>query len=618
MLLLLSLSLFTVAAAAANNCTFCALTSTGDAVSFDLTSLPTDTYEGTGAAGDYTMTSPCLQSNSPECGAQADPMTQSCKGLGNLGNISIVLNNETPSSGFVLTLHGGFDVPVMPNGRNAVYHFVCDNTVPASNPPNIGNLTEQPGGFYNVEWRHPAACGVVAGTQCGPSPVPPPPPPPPGPCAPGSDVCVPKWTPQWGMKNSTVLYICNNTGMLNPSVGNLYGVVVLDWSNAKAIWANAHPMNSEELITLQAEELMADDPGVPGSMPRVWAYRNTIKALNWYSKVRVKLDDPRYADWFIKFSGFNDTPYPGGQGLSVNGTFHVPNCDWYNNGTAPRCSGFYHDQEQTPNHPGGGKQYPVDGACLEQCDCGTVNPCGEYIFDHRSTTVVDGQSFRDWFINDYMISNETLYHKNPVTGEPQMISLGWMDDSMTPDGPTEEDPNYIADTGASPADMAAQVAAYRTTITQFNEAVWAQGGFTWMMMSWGGAQLNTGINNTTSPATCKSVLANACVAAPPAWSRFQGYAIPKGGFGMTAQGFTDWTAEFLLTRGPYAILGYTWFGCTSGSEVNPRAAEWDEEFGEPLAPCSETSPGSGVFSRDYPNTTVTWDCNAMHGSITPK
>jgi hypothetical protein len=74
--------------------------------------------------------------------------------------------------------------------------------------------------------------------------------------------------------------------------------------------------------------------------------RNTIKALNWYWKVRVKLDDPRYADWFIKFRGFSNAPYPGGQGLSVNGSFHVPVCDWYNNGTAPRCSGFYHDQEQ--------------------------------------------------------------------------------------------------------------------------------------------------------------------------------------------------------------------------------------------------------------------------------
>ena len=72
---------------------------------------------------------------------------------------------------------------------------------------------------------------------------------------------------------------------------------------------------------------------------------------------------------------------------------------------------------------------------------------------------VDGQSFRDWFIYDYMISNETLLHKNPATGEPQIISLGWMDDSMQPTGPTEEDSNYIADCGFSPEEMADQVGA---------------------------------------------------------------------------------------------------------------------------------------------------------------
>ena len=52
-----------------------------------------------------------------------------------------------------------------------------------------------------------------------------------------------------------------------------------DWSNAKNIWANHHPLNSEELITAQAEAVYAADPGVPGYAPRVWAYRNTIKAL---------------------------------------------------------------------------------------------------------------------------------------------------------------------------------------------------------------------------------------------------------------------------------------------------------------------------------------------------
>lgn len=118
---------------------------------------------------------------------------------------------------------------------------------------------------------------------------------------------------------STVLYTCNNSGMHDVHHANQFGIVVYvrahanvhiaihtqqcdsltlagscqDWSNAKAIWANAHPMSSEELITKQAEMVLAADPGVPGYAPRVWAYRNTIKALNWYSSVREKLDDPK-------------------------------------------------------------------------------------------------------------------------------------------------------------------------------------------------------------------------------------------------------------------------------------------------------------------------------------
>ena len=114
-------------------------------------------------------------------------------------------------------------------------------------------------------------------------------------------------------------------------------------SNAKQIWANAHPMSSEELITKQAEMVLAADPGVEGYNPRVWAYRNTIKALNWYSSVRKKLDDPKYSSWFAKFKGFDDKTYPGGKGKETNGTFHVPTCDWYGTADKPaKCSGFYH------------------------------------------------------------------------------------------------------------------------------------------------------------------------------------------------------------------------------------------------------------------------------------
>lgn len=294
----------------------------------------------------------------------------------------------------------------------------------------------------------------------------------------------------------------------------------------------------------------------------------------------------------------------------------MPTCDWYNNGTAPRCSGFYHDQEQTPEHPGGGSAYPVDGDCIEQCDCGTVNPCGEYIFDHRGGEV-NGQTFRDWFVNEYMVSNETLLHLNPATGQPQPIGLGWLDDSMTMNGPTEEDPNYIADTGASTADMQAQVAAYQESMQQLIKTIIPMGGFFWQLMDGGGAQLNTGLNKTTDPATCTSYLRSVCVVNSTFTKRFYMYNIPSGGFGASPQCFTDYTAEFLLTRGPYALLGYSWFGCTDNDTQNPRAPEWDVDYGVPVdANCSEVG-STGVFQRAWTNANVVWDCNAGHGQINP-
>jgi hypothetical protein len=597
-----------------STCTFCTLNQNGEAVTFDFSSLSNVTYEADGVGPyneKYTVTQPCGQATSVSCGAQNDPMLQECLGVGNLGNISIVLT----STGVDVTLHGGFNNPPMPNGRNAVYVFVCDPTVPLNNPPLYNNITESPPGFYNVVWHTPAACGVVSGTVCGPNPPVPPPVPPPTPCTPGSETCLPTWLPTWHMKNSTVLYTCNNTGMHNVTVANQYGIVVYDWSNAKDVWANAHPMSSEELITAQAEMVYAADPGLVGYAPRVWAYRNTIKALNWYTSVREKLDDPAYVSWFIKFKDFSNTPYPGGQGQAQNGSYHVPTCDWYDNGTAPRCSGFYHDQEQTPEHPGGGAPYPVDGECITQCDCGTVNPCGEYIFDHRGGEV-NGQTFRDWFISEYMISNETLLHKNPITGEPQAIGLGWLDDSMEMNGPTEEDPNYIADTGASTQDMQEQVDAYQESMNALIETVIPMGGFFWQLMDGSGAHLNSGINTTVDPTTCETYLRSVCVPNPSIFKRFMLYNIPNGGKGASTQSFTDYTAEFLLTRGPYALLGYSWAGCTNGDEVWPRAAEWDQDFGSPIdASCFETST-AGVFTRTWSLATVTWNCTAGHGVIT--
>ena len=236
------------------------------------------------------------------------------------------------------------------------------------------------------------------------------------------------------------------------------------------------------------------------------------------------------------------------------------------------------------------------------------------------------QTFRDWWINEYMISNETLFHKNPSTGKPQVIGLGWLDDNMSPRGPSEEDKHYIADTGASEASMMSQTEAYRTSMYELTKKVLPLGGFWWQLMSNSGNQLAA---KDVSAAQCKANLKTLCVGAntsaiPKTWERMQLYNIPSGGEHTSAENFTAYTAEFLLTRGPYALLGYSWCGCTNGQDMRPRAKEWDHDYGEPTngAVCTETSTGSGVFEREWSLATVQWDCNAkagtQHGKITMK
>lgn len=252
---------------------------------------------------------------------------------------------------------------------------------------------------------------------------------------------------------------------------------------------------------------------------------------------------------------------------------------------------------------------------------------GADIFDHRGGEV-DGRNFTQWFINEYMISNETLFHKDPATGKPQVIGLGWIDDAMSSNGPTEEDRNYIADTGASSAEMAAQVAAYEESMRQLVQKVLPMGGFWWQLMDGRGMQImpesviqakNGKPSKNQQGAGCLSKLRQLCVPKPSQWNKMQMYNIGQGGRGVSAQNFTDFTAEFLLTRGPFAMLGYSWCGCTNGQEMRPRAAEWDmDTYGEPTAACAETGAGTGVFERSYSGASVQWDCNAGHGKITPK
>jgi hypothetical protein len=100
---------------------------------------------------------------------------------------------------------------------------------------------------------------------------------------------------------------------------------------------------------------------------------------------------------------------------------------------------------------------------------------------------------------------------------------------MRPVGPTEEDKNYIADTGASQADMKEQVAAYKASMLALKKKVVPMGGYWWQLMDSGNTKL-AGIHQMDT-AKCKAALAPMCVPKPSSWNKLTLNNIPGGGKG---------------------------------------------------------------------------------------
>jgi len=186
------------------------------------------------------------------------------------------------------------------------------------------------------------------------------------------------------MNKSTIIMPCNSS-FTDPKTTLGWGIVDFDWSNAKDLWAKHTPMDDEEMLMQQVQMTAAATPGTT-----VWIYRCSVYAYPWYTAVRKLLDDEAYAPWFVRFK--------------PQGPYNSPKCTTYVNpapvGNLTKCSDLYHCGKacQTPGFPHG------DGDCAAPgCDCGK-QPCGFYLWNHSSTAVVHGQTFQDWFINDYMLN----------------------------------------------------------------------------------------------------------------------------------------------------------------------------------------------------------------------
>ena len=402
---------------------------------------------------------------------------------------------------------------------------------------------------------------------------------------------VPTFPLTYQMNKSTIIMPCNESGLTDPASTAGWGIVDFDWSNAKSVWAKAKPMNCEEMLVEQVEKTTAASPDTT-----VWVYRNGMKALPWYTLVRKKVTDPKYAKWFMSFSPAV---------IANHSAAHVPVCD--TNYDPPRCSDLYHDQSQTPGYPHG------DGICDPPgCDVGSV-PVGEYIFDPRAVNVsVNGQTLLEWFVEDYLFG--------PTGAGNPKISGFYFDDHWTSGGPSEMERHAAEDMGLSSSDLSDLVTAFNWQMDYVYAEILKRGKFTWNQF-WNGTPERTAWIDCPDPMvaqkTCAADVRALCNASSPARTVAMVYTFSPGCHGSTSN-ITDAPtdiAAFLLTRGDYAWLGHGWSGC---SKVYARPAGLDLDYGVPKGLCKETAVGSQIFTREWSKATIHMDCNTWKGKVVMK
>ena len=415
----------------------------------------------------------------------------------------------------------------------------------------------------------------------------------------------PPWPPTYDMAMSTWSMACNSHNWSSPERGSAFGVVSYDWSNQKAAWAKARPMDSGKMLLEQARRVKALNTST-----RVFVYRNIVKALPWFAKVREILDDPAYSGFFLKFG---------------TGPTHVPMCAAEN---ATKCSVYYHDQEQTPEVAPGS-----DGICnADGCDCGLL-PCGEYLFDYRN-----GTQLQDWIVNELILGETAI-------GAPEVDGL-FLDDFYCSDLLCKEDPrgrpcpcsdpvqgaseidlHQQADMGLSDEDIRDITLGWERAMAAVQRAILKAGAYTWSLML-GQANANAYPQMLSANASkCSIALRDACQPS----SSWQTLSVL---FGVTVANetlmpqFEQDLAFFLLARGNYSWLGWGQWGMTwpvnpepAHGELPPlphgvpRPAALEVDYGTPLGLCTESETTRGVFTRKWTKADVQLDCNAFKARI---
>lgn len=293
-----------------------------------------------------------------------------------------------------------------------------------------------------------------------------------------------------------------------------------------------------------------------------------------------------------------------------------------------KCSQFYHDQEQTPEVPTPSSPHP-DGSCAATgCDCG-VEPCGEYLFDHRN-----GSQLRDWIVNELILSPTAL--GSPAV-DGMFIDDYWCSDllcNQNPSiagcpcgdpvqGPTEINKYSQQDMSLSDQDIMELTLGWNTTMGAVQHAILDHKGYTWTLMS--GQQNANASPIMITRQNCAMMLRHVCGDGAHEWMT-QAKLVGVTPNGTQLPQLQQDVAFFLLARGPFAWLGWGTWGMTwpfnsepAHGELPPlphgvpRPALMDRDFGQPLAQCREEQ--SGVFRRGWSKGDIRLDCNTFEATL---
>ena len=350
----------------------------------------------------------------------------------------------------------------------------------------------------------------------------------------------------------------------------------------------------------------------------------------WFPVVRKVLEDEAYSGFFLHYKA---AQLPNG---SIPGARQA-NCALEQGKRL--CTNLYCDLNCNPAYPK--PAYPDGkGWCSPPgCNFGGKLPGGEYYFDFRNA------SLREWFVSTYLGDGDDNGLQNAN------VDGFFLDDRWGRKGPSESPGGLFKDIRLAAADVDDIGKGYRQAVSAAQRAIVEAGAYTWQSMANSATAARApfgaaGARHHNGQLNCSAYMRKACVAGNSISASPLFYGLDHdGGGGLPHLSFD--LAAFLMVRGDFAWLGYSWMGCDAAAcgappwpnGSNPARApcdaigrarvnwqfppELERDYGAPVGwgnqwggNCTEKAPG--VFEREYTGAVVKLDCAAGTGSIVMK